>query len=53
VKLVADLLRRRTVFANVETACEEIKPAKPFGSGERRREWSELRIAAPISCRTT
>jgi ATP-dependent DNA helicase DinG len=47
VKLVADLLKESDVFfENVETACGELNAAvrKPFGSGERRREWSELRI---------
>jgi ATP-dependent DNA helicase DinG len=34
-------------FANVETACEEIQrsaKARNFGAGERRRDWTELRI---------
>jgi ATP-dependent DNA helicase DinG len=47
VKLVADLLKEAdSFFESVETACEELNEAvrKPFGSGERRREWSELRI---------
>ena len=48
VKLVADLLSQADeFFANVETACEEIqKNAKPksYGAGERRRDWTELRI---------
>ena len=46
VKLVADLLKEADAFfASVETACEELNEAsrKPF-AGERRREWSELRI---------
>ena len=51
VKLVAELLRQADeFFANVEVACEEIqKTAKPknFGGGERRREWSELRVRRP------
>ena len=48
VQLVADLLKQADeFFANVETACEEIQKAakqKTFGSGERRRDWTELRI---------
>ena len=48
VQLVADLLKQADeFFANVETACEEIQKAakqKSFGSGERRRDWTELRI---------
>jgi ATP-dependent DNA helicase DinG len=48
VKLVADLLHQADeFFANVETACEEIQQAtkqRSFGSGERRRDWTELRI---------
>src|SRR5579862_7423913 len=51
VKLVAELLRQADeFFANVEIACEEIqKNAKQrsFGGGERRREWSELRVRRP------
>jgi ATP-dependent DNA helicase DinG len=48
VKLVAELLSQADeFFANVETACEEIQKAakqKSFGSSERRRDWTELRI---------
>jgi ATP-dependent DNA helicase DinG len=48
VKLVADLMNQaEDFFANVETACEEIQKAtkqKSFGTGERRRDWTELRI---------
>jgi len=48
VKLVADLLGQADdFFANVETACEELQKAakqKSFGAGERRRDWTELRI---------
>jgi ATP-dependent DNA helicase DinG len=48
VQLVADLLRQADdFFSNVESACEEIQKAakqKSFGSGERRRDWTELRI---------
>ncbi|HEX4264645.1 MAG TPA: helicase C-terminal domain-containing protein [Verrucomicrobiae bacterium] len=48
VKLVAELLKQADdFFSNVETACEEIQQAikqRSFGGGERRREWSELRI---------
>jgi ATP-dependent DNA helicase DinG len=48
VKLVAELLSQADeFFANVETACEEIQQAvkkRSFGGGERRRDWSELRI---------
>ena len=47
VKLVAELLREAdTFFANVESACESLNgsAAKPFSGGERRRDWSELRI---------
>jgi len=47
VKLVSDLLEQADeFFASVETACEEIQQAakqKSFG-GERRRDWTELRI---------
>jgi ATP-dependent DNA helicase DinG len=47
VKLVADLLAQADgFFANVESACEEIQKAvksRSFG-GEKRRDWSELRI---------
>jgi ATP-dependent DNA helicase DinG len=48
VKLVAELLKQGDeFFAKVETACEEIQQAvkkRSFGSGERRRDWTELRI---------
>jgi ATP-dependent DNA helicase DinG len=48
VKLVGELLSQADdFFANVETACEEIQKAakqKSFGGGERRRDWTELRI---------
>jgi ATP-dependent DNA helicase DinG len=48
VKLVAELLKESDeFFANVESACEEIQKAvkqRSFGGGERRRDWSELRI---------
>ena len=48
VKLVADLMSQADeFFANVESACEEIQKSakqKSFGSGERRRDWTELRI---------
>lgn len=47
VKLVADLLKESdTFFEGVESACEELNQSirKPFGSGERRRDWTELRI---------
>jgi ATP-dependent DNA helicase DinG len=50
VKLVAQLLSESDdFFANVETACEEIQQTlqstkRSFGSGERRRDWTELRI---------
>lgn len=48
VKLVAELLGQADdFFANVETACEELQKAakqKSFGGGERRRDWTELRI---------
>ena len=47
VKLVAELLSQADdFFANVESACEELQKLakqKSFG-GERRRDWSELRI---------
>src|SRR6185437_8300989 len=47
VKLVAELLGQADVFfANVEAACEELQKLakqKSFG-GERRRDWTELRI---------
>ncbi len=48
VQLVADLLKQADAFfANVEEACEEIQSnvrQRNFGSGERRRDWTELRI---------
>lgn len=48
VKLVAELLKQADdFFINVETACEELQQAakqKSFGTGERRRDWTELRI---------
>jgi ATP-dependent DNA helicase DinG len=48
VKLVAELLGQADdFFANVETACEELQKAakqKSFGAGDRRRDWTELRI---------
>jgi ATP-dependent DNA helicase DinG len=47
VKLVAELLKEAdSFFTNVESACEELNEsaAKPFSGGERRRDWSELRI---------
>lgn len=48
VKLVAELLKESDeFFANVEMACEDIQKAvkqRSFGSGERRRDWTELRI---------
>ncbi|HWD92861.1 MAG TPA: helicase C-terminal domain-containing protein [Verrucomicrobiae bacterium] len=48
VKLVAELLHQADeFFVNVETACEEIQQLakkRSFGSGERRRDWTELRI---------
>jgi Rad3-related DNA helicase/REP element-mobilizing transposase RayT len=48
VALVAELLRQADdFFANVESACEEIQQAakkRSFGAGERRRDWTELRI---------
>jgi ATP-dependent DNA helicase DinG len=51
VKLVAELLREADVFfVNVESACEEIQQAakqRSFGIGERRRDWTELRIRRP------
>jgi ATP-dependent DNA helicase DinG len=51
VKLVAELLKEADAFfASVETASEEIqRTAKrnSFGSGERRRDWTELRIRRP------
>ncbi len=51
VTLVADLLKGADdFFGNVEAACEEIQRnvgKRSFGSGERRRDWSELRIRRP------
>src|SRR6516165_8929432 len=51
VKLVSDLLKEAdTFFVNVEGACEEIQQAakqRSFGTGERRRDWTELRIRRP------
>jgi ATP-dependent DNA helicase DinG len=51
VKLVAELLKEAdTFFVNVEGACEEIQQAakqRSFGTGERRRDWTELRIRRP------
>jgi ATP-dependent DNA helicase DinG len=48
VKLVAELMKQADeFFVNVETACEELQQAakqKSFGTGERRRDWTELRI---------
>lgn len=47
VKLVAELLKESDAFfGNVESACELLNEsaAKPFSGGERRRDWSELRI---------
>jgi ATP-dependent DNA helicase DinG len=48
VKLVADILSEADVFfENVEAACEEIQQQakrNSFGSGERKRTWTELRI---------
>lgn len=48
VKLVAELLKQADeFFVNVETACEEIQQAvkqRSFGGGERRRDWTELRV---------
>jgi ATP-dependent DNA helicase DinG len=48
VKLVADILEEaEKFFENVETECEEIQKAvrqNSFGSGERKRAWTELRI---------
>jgi ATP-dependent DNA helicase DinG len=50
VKLVAQLLKEADdFFANVETACEQIQQThqtakRSFGGGERRRDWTELRI---------
>ncbi len=51
VKLVAELLKQSDeFFENVEGACEELQKAakqRSYGAGERRREWSELRIRRP------
>ncbi len=51
VKLVAELLKEAdSFFVNVESACEEIQQAvkqRSFGGGERRRDWTELRIRKP------
>jgi ATP-dependent DNA helicase DinG len=51
VKLVADVLKEaETFFAEVESACEELQTRakqRSFGGGERRRDWSELRIRQP------
>jgi Rad3-related DNA helicase/REP element-mobilizing transposase RayT len=51
VKLVAELLKEADAFfVNVESACEEIQQAakqRSFGIGERRRDWTELRIRRP------
>jgi ATP-dependent DNA helicase DinG len=48
VKLVADVLKEADAFfAEVESACEEIQSRvkqRSFGGGERRRDWTELRI---------
>ncbi len=50
-KLVAEVLREADAFfGNVETACEEIQQSagrRSFGAGERRRDWTELRIRQP------
>jgi ATP-dependent DNA helicase DinG len=51
VKLVAGLLKEADeFFAAVETACDEIQlnaGKRSFGTGERRRDWTELRIRQP------
>ena len=50
VELAGTLLREAdSFFANVETACDEIHQSvrQPFGSGERKRAWGELRIRQP------
>jgi ATP-dependent DNA helicase DinG len=51
VKLVADLMKESdNFFAEVEAACEEIQRSvkrNNFGSGERRRDWTELRVRRP------
>jgi ATP-dependent DNA helicase DinG len=51
VKLVTDLLKEADAFfAEVESACEEIQSRakqRSFGGGERRRDWTELRIRGP------
>jgi ATP-dependent DNA helicase DinG len=51
IRLVADLLKAGDqFFANVESACEELRQAagaRSFGAGDNarpRRDWSELRI---------
>src|SRR6516225_3176558 len=48
VKLVSDILEEADkFFENVESVCEEIQSEvkKPsFGSGDRKRSWTELRI---------
>lgn len=48
VKLVAGLLKEADeFFVNVEAACDELQQAakqRSFGTGERRRDWTELRI---------
>src|SRR5262249_18570065 len=47
MKLVADLLTQSDeFFVNVESACEELQKAMKSRSfeGERRRDWTELRI---------
>src|SRR5262249_51905687 len=48
VKLVAELLdEAKGFFNNVESACEEIQRSvgkQSYGSGERKRDWTELRI---------
>jgi ATP-dependent DNA helicase DinG len=51
VKLVADVLKEaEAFFGEVESACEEIQSRakqRSFGGGERRRDWTELRIRQP------
>ncbi len=51
VKLVADLLKEGDeFFTRVEAACEEIQRSakrNSFGAGDRRRDWTELRIRHP------
>jgi ATP-dependent DNA helicase DinG len=48
VQLVAELLKEADgFFASVESACDELQQSagkRSFGAGERRRDWSELRI---------